>query len=100
MEIAGSLVPQGLLVKGRLPLIANGQGCSRSQLAQARYGAGAKGAWRTAWVTLMKELAPQSRDGAYERPSYKFSFGQTAQLQVERTQTCSRPVLQARQPQL
>lgn len=41
-------VAQGLLVK------------------TAKYG------WRTAWQTLMTELAPQSKDGTYQRPSYSF----------------------------
>ena len=30
----------------------------------------------------MKELAPQTPEGAYERPSYKFSFKQTQELQA------------------
>ena len=77
MEWAGSLVPQGLLVKG------------------------AKTAWRQAWLTLMKELAPQTPDGAYARPSYKFAFAPTAQLQARRA--CAVPhawVLQTMQPPL
>lgn len=32
----------------------------------------AKFGWRTAWQTLMTELAPQSKDGQYKRPSYSF----------------------------
>lgn len=32
---------------------------------------------------MMKELAPQSKDGAYERPSYQFNSGSLSQkLQV------------------
>ena len=50
--------------------------------SSCRFSAGAKTAWRTAWLTLMKELAPQSPEGAYERPSYKFAFPQTSQLQA------------------
>ncbi|KAL4857982.1 Glutathionyl-hydroquinone reductase PcpF [Chlorella vulgaris] len=48
LERTGALVPQGLLVK------------------TAKYG------WRTAWKTLMTELAPQSKDGTYQRPTYNF----------------------------
>ena len=36
---------------------------------------GAKGGWRLAWQTMMKELAPQTKDGAYARPSYQFNTG-------------------------
>ena len=28
--------------------------------------------WKFAWTTLMRELAPQSKDGTYVRPSYAF----------------------------
>ncbi len=31
---------------------------------------GAKGGWRLLWKTFMQELAPQSKDGDYSRPSY------------------------------
>ncbi|KAL4457697.1 hypothetical protein ABPG75_012562 [Micractinium tetrahymenae] len=48
LEWTGAVVPQGLLVK------------------TAKYG------WRTAWKTLMTELAPQSKDGTYQRPQYSF----------------------------
>lgn len=48
LEWTGKLVPQGLLVKG------------------------AKGGWKLAWQTMMKELAPQTADGSYSRPSYSF----------------------------
>ena len=41
-------MPQGLLVKG------------------------AKAAWRTTWLTFMRELAPQAPDGSYQRPTYGF----------------------------
>ena len=50
---------------------------------------GAKGTWRTIWLTFMKELAPQTPEGAYERPSYKFSFKQTQALQVVADQLSS-----------
>ncbi len=32
--------------------------------------AGAKYGWRLAWETMMKELAPQTTDGSYARPTY------------------------------
>lgn len=48
LEWTGSVVPQGLLVKT------------------------AKYAWRQAWLTLMKELAPQNKSGGYSRPTYTF----------------------------
>ena len=32
----------------------------------------AKGGWRLAWLTLMRELAPQSKDGDFVRPAYAF----------------------------
>ncbi|KAL3140007.1 hypothetical protein ABBQ38_004290 [Trebouxia sp. C0009 RCD-2024] len=48
LEWTGKLVPQGLLVKG----VKNG--------------------WKFAWQTMMKELAPQTADGSYSRPSYDF----------------------------
>ena len=32
--------------------------------------AGAKYGWRLAWETMMKELAPQTKDGSYARPTY------------------------------
>ena len=31
---------------------------------------GAKYGWRLAWETMMKELAPQTKDGSYSRPTY------------------------------
>ncbi len=34
--------------------------------------AGAKTGWRLGWLTLMRELAPQSKDGAFTRPTYAF----------------------------
>ncbi|KAK9805972.1 hypothetical protein WJX73_010019 [Symbiochloris irregularis] len=55
LEWTGTLIPQSLLVKG------------------------AKGGWRLAWQTMMKELAPQTADGAYARPSYQFNSGQLTQ---------------------
>ena len=48
MEWTGAIIPQGVLVKG------------------------VKTGWRLAWSALMKELAPQSKDGEYIRPSYDF----------------------------
>lgn len=33
---------------------------------------GAKGGWKLAWETMMKELAPQDSSGAYARPDYDF----------------------------
>lgn len=32
--------------------------------------AGAKAGWQLLWQTFMQELAPQSKDGEYSRPSY------------------------------
>ncbi|KAK3288051.1 hypothetical protein CYMTET_4461 [Cymbomonas tetramitiformis] len=49
LKWAGGIVPQGALVQG------------------------AKGAWKATWLTFMKELAPQSKDGAYSRPGYSFT---------------------------
>ncbi|CAM9833960.1 unnamed protein product [Ectocarpus sp. 4 AP-2014] len=48
LELAGGLVPQGGLVK------------------TARAG------WKFVWLQMMRELAPQSPDGAYVRPNYGF----------------------------
>jgi hypothetical protein len=31
---------------------------------------GAKMGWHFAWETMMKELAPQTKDGSYARPTY------------------------------
>lgn len=31
---------------------------------------GAKTGWTFAWETMMKELAPQTKDGSYARPTY------------------------------
>lgn len=48
LEWTGGLLPQGQLVK------------------TAKFG------WQTLWLTFMRELAPQSSDGNYKRPSYTF----------------------------
>ncbi|CAN0175843.1 unnamed protein product [Ascophyllum nodosum] len=48
LELAGGLIPQGGLVK------------------TARAG------WKFIWLQMMRELAPQSPDGSYVRPSYGF----------------------------
>eukprot|EP00752_Nemacystus_decipiens_P011878 g10533.t1 len=48
LELAGGLVPQGGLVK------------------TARFG------WKFVWLQMMRELAPQSPEGSYVRPSYGF----------------------------
>jgi glutathionyl-hydroquinone reductase len=48
LESANRLLPQGALV------------------ATARTG------WRLAWQALVRELAPQSKEGAYQRPGYAF----------------------------
>ena len=48
LEWTGSLVPQGVLVKG------------------------VKAGWRLAWQALVTELAPQDRLGTYQRPDYTF----------------------------
>eukprot|EP00884_Botryococcus_braunii_P007595 jgi/Botrbrau1/16837/Bobra.150_2s0061.1 len=49
LDWTGRLIPQGMLVKG------------------------AKAGWYLAWQTMMKELAPQQRDGSYSRPKYSFN---------------------------
>ncbi|KAK9809858.1 hypothetical protein WJX72_000438 [[Myrmecia] bisecta] len=49
LEWTGGLVSQGLLVKG------------------------AKTGWRLAWETMMRELAPQTADGSYSRPTATFT---------------------------
>lgn len=36
-------------------------------------GVGAKGGWKLLWQTFMQELAPQSKDGEYMRPTYTFN---------------------------
>ncbi len=41
-------------------------------LPQGKLVAGVKEGWRLAWQTMVRELAPQSKDGAYTRPSYAF----------------------------
>uniref|UniRef100_A0A7S0WJ40 GST C-terminal domain-containing protein n=1 Tax=Chlamydomonas leiostraca TaxID=1034604 RepID=A0A7S0WJ40_9CHLO len=46
---------------------------SNKVLPQSQLVAGVKTGWRFAWQTMVKELAPQSKDGAYKRPSYKFT---------------------------
>ncbi|CAM9160868.1 unnamed protein product [Choristocarpus tenellus] len=48
LELAGGVLPQGMIVKS------------------------AKLAWKTIWLQMMRELAPQSADGSYVRPSYDF----------------------------
>ena len=48
LEWLGPVVPQGVLVTG------------------------VKAGWRAAWQAMVTELAPQSRDGDYERPRYTF----------------------------
>lgn len=48
LELTGAIIPQGKLV------------------------AGVKTGWKFAWTTLMRELAPQSKDGSYVRPKYTF----------------------------
>ena len=37
------------------------------------HAAGAKGGWQLLWRTFMQELAPQSAEGDYVRPSYTFN---------------------------
>ena len=49
LEIASGVVPQGAIVQ------------------TAREG------WKFAWQRMMAELAPQNRDGSYQRPTYGFS---------------------------
>ena len=78
----GSLQKEGRSARECL-IVLNKQGYDRPPLT------GAKGTWRTIWLTFMKELAPQTPEGAYERPSYKFSFKQTQALQVVAKQLSS-----------
>ncbi|MEW5299857.1 MAG: hypothetical protein WDW36_002831 [Sanguina aurantia] len=48
LEITNKLLPQGVLVQG------------------------VKLGWRSAWQLMVRELAPQSKTGAYVRPKYSF----------------------------
>ncbi|KAL6779675.1 hypothetical protein ACKKBG_A13255 [Auxenochlorella protothecoides x Auxenochlorella symbiontica] len=48
LEWTGGVIPQGVLVSG------------------------VKAAWKAAWLTFMRELAPQDAEGAYVRPTYSF----------------------------
>ena len=45
--------------------------------------------WTFAWQTMMQELAPQTKDGSYARPSYKFkgALGST-EFPVRHTVRC------------
>ena len=49
LEKSGKILPQG-------PLVST-----------------VKTSWKFAWTQFMTELAPQSKDGSYQRPSYSFS---------------------------
>lgn len=76
LEWTGKLVPQGLLVKG-IPGLQLVCFHMRLQVCMAYnsvsvFSAGVKNGWRFAWQTMMKELAPQTADGSYSRPSYDF----------------------------
>ena len=71
LEWTGKLVPQGLLVKG----ILSQNSCLTMRDLQkciCYVFAGVKTGWKFAWQTMMKELAPQTADGSYSRPSYDF----------------------------
>ena len=46
---------------------------NRSSVLFKTPNAGTKTAWRTAWATMMKELAPQDAAGGYSRPKSSFS---------------------------
>ncbi len=59
MELAGGLIPQGVIV----------QTVSES--------------WKLAWKTMMVELAPQDEQGNYQRPSYSFSSKAAPPLDLE-----------------
>mmetsp|Transcript_26569 Transcript_26569/g.47276 ORF Transcript_26569/g.47276 Transcript_26569/m.47276 type:complete len:425 (-) Transcript_26569:159-1433(-) len=63
LKWAGGVVPQGTVVKG------------------------VKMGWKLTWETMMRELAPQSKDGEYTRPAYSFggrvSSAPGAQFPVE-----------------
>ncbi|PNW72916.1 hypothetical protein CHLRE_14g611517v5 [Chlamydomonas reinhardtii] len=41
-------------------------------LPQGQLVSGVKEGWKMAWMAMMRELAPQSKDGAYTRPTYAF----------------------------
>ncbi|KAG2492999.1 hypothetical protein HYH03_008663 [Edaphochlamys debaryana] len=45
---------------------------SNKVLPQGQLVGGVKEGWRLAWAAMMREMAPQSRDGAYQRPQYAF----------------------------
>ena len=85
LEWTGKLIPQGLLVKGALcrppaciavhasrSLAWEGQCITVTIHSYPGASAGVKTGWRTAWELMMKELAPQSSDGDYTRPSYGY----------------------------
>ncbi|KAG2434518.1 hypothetical protein HYH02_012185 [Chlamydomonas schloesseri] len=41
-------------------------------LPQGQLVSGVKEGWKLAWAAMMRELAPQSKDGSYTRPGYAF----------------------------
>ncbi|KAG2423393.1 hypothetical protein HXX76_015358 [Chlamydomonas incerta] len=41
-------------------------------LPQGQLVSGVKEGWKMAWTAMMREMAPQSKDGAYTRPAYSF----------------------------
>lgn len=73
LEWTGNLVPQGLLVKGApWPGYLVVHPTAAQVLCCVFFFTGVKNGWRFAWQTMMKELAPQTADGSYSRPSYDF----------------------------
>lgn len=76
LEWTGKVVSQGTLVKGAVSPMPfqppsscfHRAGTPDRDLAHA----GAKAGWNFAWQTMMQELAPQTKDGSYARPNYKF----------------------------
>ncbi len=56
--------------------------------------AGVKEGWRAAWATMVKELAPQSKSGAYKRQSYGFT-GRIGDSQFPVSTKVSTPVRQS-----
>jgi hypothetical protein len=82
LEWTGKLVPQGALVTGartRRHLCPPWRCMSLRLPAHTPVFpplpafAGAKTCWMLSWQALMRELAPQSKDGSYQRPGYNFT---------------------------
>ena len=73
---SSALVPPSNLDKGfNLLEIASGV------LPQGQIVNAAKETWKFAWKRMMAELAPQDKEGSYQRPSYKFHSAQIGTAQ-------------------